>query len=440
MTHKNSNNRQLHSGSDPACGFAIHACGEPDGEYNAVRLLVPISLHNAFEAERRARDELERHLESKEADREDDETRLSARNPRPPKSLEARQKAQAAAEQAAETAAQQALWNGHAAAVRLAARRRNYPVFQPDQAMALYHRMGRYLKEDRERYQRVYDHMRANGNLRAVAHPSDAELQHLAVSQPHMAPVVEFVRTHIGLARCSRKPLRIPPMLLVGEPGIGKTHFAQALAKALAAPLSIQRLDSDLTGALLLGSDCKWGNSQHGLLFELLVLGSAANPVVVLDEIDKFNRPDHQVQASLYSLLEPVSACRLRDISLEFEFDASLVTWIATANDVTRLNEPLRSRFKEFHIALPNAEQCLVLAREVMTATIRDLDMRGFVVETNRMERHLAHLPARQIQQLTREAVAQAVLAGRTSLQRGDLPRSVLEADGADVSPDPYLH
>jgi ATP-dependent Lon protease len=75
----------------------------------------------------------------------------------------------------------------------------------------------------------------------------------------------------------------------VGEPGIGKTHFAQGLAKALSAPLSIQRLDSGLTETLLLGSDKRWGNSQPGLLFELLVLGAVVNPIIVLDEIDKIN-------------------------------------------------------------------------------------------------------------------------------------------------------
>jgi len=111
---------------------------------------------------------------------------------------------------------------------------------------------------------------------------------------------------------------------------------------------------------------------------------------------------------------------------LEFEFDASLVTWIATANDATRLDNPLRSRFKELHIQIPNAEQCLVLAREVITATIRDIGA-GFGVETARLERYVAHLPARQIQQLTREAMARALKAGRTSLQRQDLPPALLD-------------
>jgi len=160
----------------------------------------------------------------------------------------------------------------------------------------------------------------------------------------------------------------------------------------------------------------------------------------VLDEIDKINRTTHKVQSSLYSLLEPVSARQLRDISLEFEFDASLVTWIATANDPTRLDVPLRTRFKEFHIQVPNAEQCLVLAREVIRATIRDTSVRGFSVETCRLERYVAHLPARHIQQLTREAMARALRAGRTSLQRQDLPPALLDSDPSHGGAIGYLH
>lgn len=176
------------------------------------------------------------------------------------------------------------------------------------------------------------------------------------------------------------------------------------------------------------------------MLFELLTLGKAANPVIVLDEIDKINRPSEQVQASLYSVLEPISAQHLRNISLTFEFDASLVTWIATANDARRLDRPLLNRFREFHISAPTAEQSLVLAMEVIRATIESAGVGGFCQDTGRTERDIAHLPAREIQQVVQVAIARAVSAGRTHLRRQDLPAHVLDATEAVVHRNGYLH
>ena len=403
-----------------------------DGQHFSIPLLVPAHLRKAWEAEELAKEELTR-LRAEQEVAERDAGRSSSQT-----ESALFKKGDSLAKPAEASSKQKAIWSTHA-------RKRprgvgHYPVFDPAQALALHGRIGRYHKEDRQRFERIYDHLSASGHLRTVAKPSEEALQHLAATQPHMAEVVDFVLDQVGLARHARKPLRLVPILLVGEAGIGKTHFAQCLAKALSAPVSIQRLDSDLSGALMLGSDRKWSSSQHGLLFELLALGSTANPVVLLDEIDKINRTEHNVQSTLYSVLEPVSAKHLRDISLEFELDAGLVTWIGTANDATRLDEPLRSRFKEFHIQVPTAEQCLVLAREVVSATIAEVGVRGFSQLTNRLECDLAHLPARQIQQITRQAMARAVSAGRMSLQRQDLPGGVLGVDRSDGAADAYLH
>jgi ATP-dependent Lon protease len=433
-------------GSDPSHGYSLFESSDSSERESGVRLLIPDALRAALQAEELQRLEQEqaahderiaRAVALRAADQKTHEGKSGQTDTS--SSFEQRKEDEAATKDRDKTFAQQLLWGNHAAAPLRSGQSQRYPVFQTSEAMGLYRRLGRYAKEDRERYQLVYDQLSASGQLRVIAKPAAAALRQLAASQPHMAPVVEFVQDQIELARRARKPLRIPPMLLAGEAGIGKTHFAQGLAAAMNAPLSIQRLDSELTGALMLGSDRKWGNTQHGLLFELLALGLAANPVVVLDEIDKMNRVHHRVQSSLYSLLEPVSAGRLRDISLEFEFDASLVTWIATANDTTLLDQPLRSRFKEFHIQLPTDEQCLVLACEVMLATIRSVAVPGFRVETNRLERDLAHLPARQIQQITREAMARALKAGRKHLERQDLPPDVLD-DDTDGRSSGYLH
>jgi len=132
----------------------------------------------------------------------------------------------------------------------------------------------------------------------------------------------------------------------------------------------------------------------------------------------------------------------VRDISLLFEFDASQVTWIATANNALILDQPLRSRFREFHIMTPTASECLVLAAEVMQAAIKSIAVKGFKLDVS-LRRHLAHLPARQISQLTLEAVANAVAAGRKELRLDDFPRWLFDDDdaaGESNSTPNYLH
>lgn len=128
-------------------------------------------------------------------------------------------------------------------------------------------------------------------------------------------------------------------MMRFGPPGVGKTYFCEALSAILHVPMRRHPMDqAETSSALLLGSDLSWGNTRYGLVFELLALGDHANPVVILDELDKagwtysFSGSLTSPTSVLHSLLEPVSALRLRDISLDIGLDASLITWIATAN------------------------------------------------------------------------------------------------------------
>ena len=282
--------------------------------------------------------------------------------------------------------------------------RSEYQVFEASQALALYQAGKRTLRDERARLDDVYRRLVLQESChRKLATADAAALNRIGKTQPHMAEVIGFVQRHLNLAQYSKCPQPIPAILLVGDPGIGKTHFAQALAQALGAPLRIQRMDTDVTSSFLLGSDKKWGTSQHGIVFETVVLGEYADPVILLDEIDKGDRAHERPQTGLYSLLESATATRVRDISLDFEFDASQVTWIFTANDESRLDQPLRSRLREFRIELPDAEQSLVLAAEVMRAAISDMQIGGFSPELFRLHRHLAHLPARAIRQITQD-------------------------------------
>lgn len=263
-------------------------------------------------------------------------------------------------------------------------------------------------------------------------------------SHPHFSEVIQYVANRIALQKASRRPVRIPPMMLFGPPGVGKTHFCEALAAILHVPVRRHPMDQAETSSALLGSDITWSNTRFGLVFELLALGDYANPVVILDELDKANRGQisggslPSSTAVLHSLLEPISALRVRDISVDIELDASLITWIATANYPWLIAPTLRSRMKEFLICMPTAEQSLLVARSVVAEAIKDS---GIISQRpdGRFIAAVAHLSAREIYQATATAAASATRRGVRNVEMVDLPRDVLLADDARA-PHTLLH
>src|SRR5690606_26203053 len=90
----------------------------------------------------------------------------------------------------------------------------------------------------RKRNEAIFKELEFKGAWRRVDWPRhlDAVLA-LEQSHPHFSEVIHFVADRVALAKVSRRAVRIPPMLLAGPPGVGKTHFCEALAKVLNVPV-----------------------------------------------------------------------------------------------------------------------------------------------------------------------------------------------------------
>lgn len=317
--------------------------------------------------------------------------------------------------------------------------RQKHPVYAPDTPSRLLGKAGMLSadKDVRKRDEELGRKLTSRGNLRTIAAPDHAieSLAALRRSQPHFGEVIDLVLGQLMLAARSRRGARIPPLLLDGEPGIGKTHFAIELAKALNTTVRRIAFDSAINGATLMGSDRRWSNTQFGILFELICLGEHANPVVILDEIDKAGaRREWDPLAPLHTLLEPSTATQARDISVDFEFDASKVIWIATSNDATRLLPSLRSRFREFRLQRPGAADAIVAAEAVIGKVIEEMALIDFEAPSKPMAVALAHLSAREVRQALEQAIAHAVAHGRNRVTPDDLPTGLLGGDGTSGS------
>jgi ATP-dependent Lon protease len=165
------------------------------------------------------------------------------------------------------------------------------------------------------------------------------------------------------------------------------------LASALGAQHYTLCFDSPIAGSALPGVDPQWGTGKPGFLIDAVGLGSCANPVIVLDEIDKAlrSRNDNPL-GPLHTLLERGSATQFRDIFVDLRFDASLVTWIATANDAQRIPSTIRSRMTEIMIGAPEGAQAIEQAIAIIAEVIRMDAPPGFSQVSRALCVELAHL------------------------------------------------
>ncbi|MDM0075747.1 AAA family ATPase [Variovorax sp. J2P1-59] len=309
-------------------------------------------------------------------------------------------------------------------------RNRRHPVLQAEELLRVMERISTLRdKDNQKRELELTKRLERAGALREIVNPAfrpvrwATALEYLRSAHPHFGEVTEFVARRVALSTHSRHPLTLPPLHLWGEPGLGKTHYANDLAQGLGAPLRRHSMENAQTTSLLLGTERHWSTASQGLIFDQICLGTVANPVFLIDELDKAPKgSQYDPLAPLHSLLEPVTACRIRDASLDIEFDASLATYIATSNDPGKVQESLRSRFREFHVLAPTGAQALQAAHVVTLAAVRQLNVRGFAMPEPALCHHVAHLTAREIFQVVQDAVARAVAAGRRHLTLADLP------------------
>lgn len=202
----------------------------------------------------------------------------------------------------------------------------------------------------------TYEKMLRVGGERFCVKPARMpDFDSLALELPNFTQVLEDLRGQIALCLESDDPLQVSPMLLLGEPGIGKTYFARRLAELLSTGFGFISMSSLTAGWVLSGASSQWRNARTGKVFDTLVHGDYANPVMVIDEIDKASAESHyDPLGPLYELLEVDTARRFTDEFAEVPIDCSGAIWIATANDASRIPDPILNRMNVYPIDPPD--------------------------------------------------------------------------------------
>ncbi|WP_374309178.1 AAA family ATPase [Dongia sp.] len=186
--------------------------------------------------------------------------------------------------------------------------------------------------------------------------PDHLEMK-LHEEMPSFASVTAAIADDLRFQMAGTLPIaRFRPLLLLGRPGIGKTRYVRRLAFLLRLPFRMiagaGAQTPDLTGLSRI-----YDSTQAGVVPRTMLETGIANPILLVDEIDKARALGREVrlQDALLAMIDSETARRVPDECLASTVDMSCVSWILTANDVGGLSSPLLDRVRVFNILPPES-------------------------------------------------------------------------------------